>query len=135
MTPAIQQAACAMAERGAPPCRPRAGRRRIMLYAGLITLREGVEASLIIAIVLSYLSRIGQQRGHRVVLGGASLALFLSVASAAGLQLLTLDLPKAAQEATEGLTMLFAVAVLTWMLVWMRRQAVSLGGHLRAQVD
>ncbi len=106
-----------------------------MLYAGLITLREGVEASLIIAIVLSYLSRIGQQRGHRVVLGGASLALFLSVASAAGLQLLTLDLPKAAQEATEGLTMLFAVAVLTWMLVWMRRQAVSLGGHLRAQVD
>src|SRR6266540_2132214 len=106
-----------------------------MVYAGLVTLREGVEAALIIAIVLSYLTRIGQAGGRRVALGGAALALALSAAGAAVVQWLTLELPGAAQEAVEGLTMLLAVGVLTWMLVWMRRQAISLGGHLRAQVD
>ena len=106
-----------------------------MVYAGVITLREGVEAALVIAIVLSYLTRIGQARAHKAVLGGAALALALSSAAAAGLQWLALELPHAAQELMEGITMLLAVAVLTWMLIWMRRQAVSLGGHLRAQVD
>src|SRR6266542_856906 len=106
-----------------------------MVYAGLITLREGVEAALVIAIVLSYLARIGHAGGRRVVLAGAALALLASVAAAAGVQWLALELPAAAHALVEGVTMLLAVAVLTWMLFWMRRQAASLGGHLRAQVD
>lgn len=106
-----------------------------MVYAALITLREGVEAALIIGIVLSYLARIGQRTSHRVVWAGVGVALASSVGAAALLTWLRVELPGALQEAIEGLTMLLAVGVLSWMLVWMKRQAVTLGAHLRSQVD
>ncbi len=106
-----------------------------MAYSLLITFREGVEAALIIAIVFGYLGRLGEQRLYRRVWLGAGLALFGSVLAGVALQVIRVKLSGAALEALEGSTMFLAVAVLTWMIFWMRRQAASLGGHLRSQVD
>ncbi|HXG41794.1 MAG TPA: FTR1 family protein [Dehalococcoidia bacterium] len=106
-----------------------------MLYSLPVTFREGLEAALILAIVLEYLRRIGEGRRRVHVWAGASLAFVGSVAAAAALQLLALELPHRAQEALEGGAMLLAVAVLTWMVFWMRRQAASIGRDLRSRVD
>lgn len=106
-----------------------------MTYSLLISLREGLEAGLIVAIILSYLTRIDARPYFRPVLLGAALAFAGSVALGAGLELTATSLPGRATDAFEGLAMLFAVAVLTWMIFWMRRQAVSIGRNLRAKID
>ena len=106
-----------------------------MLYSFLITVREGFEIGLIVAIVLGYLARTGNRRHFREVWLGTAAAAALSVGVAAGLQLAATELSGAAREAFEGFTMLLAVGVLTWMVFWMRRQAASLGRDLRVQVE
>lgn len=106
-----------------------------MTYSLLISLREGLEAGLIVAIILSYLRRTGGRDYFRPVLLGAALAFAGSVALGAGLELTAKELPGAATDAFEGFAMLFAVGVLTWMIFWMRRQAASIGRDLRAKVD
>ncbi len=106
-----------------------------MTYSLLISLREGLEAGLIVAIILSYLARIDGRRYFRPVLLGAGFAFAACVALAAALQVAAADMPDEALEAFEGFAMLFAVGVLTWMIFWMRSQARSLGSDLRAKVD
>lgn len=106
-----------------------------MLYSLLITLREGVEMALIVAIVLSYLAKTGRRSAFPRVWAGAGIAAAVSALAGIALQLSARQLSGQALEAFEGVTMLFAFGVLTWMLFWMRRQAVSLGRHLREQVD
>jgi high-affinity iron transporter len=106
-----------------------------MLYSLLITLREGFEIALIVAIVLSYLVKTGRRHAAPQVWLGAALAAAACLALGIAVQLSARQLSGRALEAFEGGAMLFAVTVLTWMLFWMRRQAASLGRHLRAQVD
>ena len=106
-----------------------------MLFSFLIILREGFEIALILAIVLGYLRRTGNQQHFRSVWLGAGSAAAICVAAGVGLELLSAELSATAKEAFEGFTMLFAVAVLTWMVFWMRRQAVTIGNDLRHQVD
>jgi high-affinity iron transporter len=104
--------------------------------SGLLTgLREGVEAALIVSIVIAYLVRTGRgDRASRVWLG-AGLAVLLS--AVVGVVLFTsvgaLNAPY--EQIFEGTTMLVAAAVVTWMLFWMRRQAGSVKGELQAAVD
>lgn len=106
-----------------------------MLYSLLITLREGFEIALIVAIVLSYLVKTGRRHVIPRVWVGTGIAAVACVILGAGLQLSARQLSGRALEAFEGGAMLFAFAVLTWMLFWMRRQAATLGRHLRAQVE
>src|SRR3972149_10924449 len=106
-----------------------------MLFSFLIILREGFEIALVLAIVLGYLRRTGNREHFRAVWTGAIAAGGLSLAAAGALELTATELSGAAQEAFEGFTMLFAVAVLTWMVFWMRRQAATIGRELRHQVD
>jgi len=106
-----------------------------MAYSLLITSREGVEAGLILAIVLSYLARTDQRRHWRPVWLGAVAAFLGSLALGGILELTTTRLSGAALEAFEGSAMLFAVAVLTGMIFWMKRQAATIGRELRAKVD
>jgi high-affinity iron transporter len=106
-----------------------------MLYSLLITSREGLEAGLIIAIVLSYLSRMDQRRYWRPVWWGVGLAFFGSVAAGVILEATANELSGATLDAMEGSAMFLAVVVLTTMIFWMRRQAATIGRHLRAQVD
>lgn len=106
-----------------------------MVPTFLLMLREGLEASLIVAILAAYLVKIGRKDALPKVLSGVAAAVALSVT--AGLLLVTTigRLPGAVQEAFEGLAGLLAVMVLTWMLFWMRRQGQVLKGELHRDVD
>jgi high-affinity iron transporter len=104
--------------------------------SGLLTgLREGVEAALIVAIVLAYLVKTGHgQHASRIWLGaGAAIATSLAAGLAIFLTVGGLESPY--EQIFEGLTMLVAAGVVTWMLFWMRRQAASVKGELQHAVD
>ena len=92
-----------------------------MAYSLLITVREGLEAGLIIAIILSYLTRIDERRYWRHIWLGAALAFAGSLAAGIVLELTATSLSGQAMEAMEGSAM--------------KRQAASIGANLRQRVD
>ena len=106
-----------------------------MLFALLVTLREGIEIALIVTILLGYLRKIDQKRHFREIWMGVGCAVVLAVAFGAALEITSRELSGRVLEAFEGTTMLFAVAVLTWMVFWMKRQAAGISGELRHQID
>ena len=106
-----------------------------MLYSLLITLREGFEIALVVALILAYLKRTENEDRFSYVWLGTFGAAGLCLLVALGLELTASELSGAAQEAFEGFAMLFAAGVLTWMVFWMRRQASSLGRDLRERVS
>lgn len=106
-----------------------------MLFSFLVTVREGFEIALILAIVLGYLARTGNRHHFREVWLGTGLAVAITVTVVLLLNLTDTELSGAAREAFEGFIMLGAAAMLTWMVLWMRWQAATLGRELRAQVD
>ena len=104
--------------------------------SGFLTgLREGVEAALIVAIVLAYLVRTGNGRHAFKVWLGSGAAILISLAAGLVIFRTVGTLQKPYEQLFEGGAMLLAAAVVTWMLFWMRRQAAGLGGTLRAAVD
>lgn len=103
---------------------------------GLLTgLREGVEAALIIAIILAYLAKTGNRRYFGRIWLGAGLAVVVSAVAGAALFLSVGGFEEPYEQIFEGVTMLLAAGVVTWMLFWMRRQAATVGGELRSSVD
>jgi len=106
-----------------------------MLGSLLITLREGLEAALIIGIILAYLARIGSRQSFKPVWLGTSLAVLVSLIAGAAIYLLAGELSGQAEEIFEGLAMFVAAGVLTWMIFWMRKQAVNIKAHLHAQIQ
>jgi len=106
------------------------------LTTGLLTgLREGVEAALIVSIILAYLARTGNGRRFGRIWLGTGAALALSAAVGAVLWVSIGGLTSPAEEYFEGSVMLLAAAVVTWMLFWMRRTAANIKGELHAGVD
>ena len=107
-----------------------------MVATLVIFLREGIEASMIVAILLAYLNRIGQRRYFRdVFIGvGAALALAAGGGAAAYLTIREYDGSRV-QTIFETVTYLLAAAVLTYMTFWMRGHARGLSGELRARAD
>ena len=106
------------------------------LTTGLLTgLREGVEAALIVSIILAYLAKTGNQRHFGKIWLGAGAAIALSVV--VGLVLFNTigGFEAPAEQIFEGFAMLIAAGVVTWMLFWMRRTAISIKGSLHAGVD
>ena len=104
--------------------------------SGLLTgLREGVEAALIVSIVLAYLAKTGNGRHFGKVWLGAGAAIALSVAIGFVLFATIGGLEEPAEQIFEGFAMLTAAAVVTWMLFWMRRVAANIKGELHASVD
>jgi high-affinity iron transporter len=104
--------------------------------SGLLTgLREGVEAALIVSIVITYLVKTGNGAHASKVWIGTGLAVMLS--GALGLILFNTvgAFEEPYEQIFEGSTMLLAAAVVTWMLFWMRRQAAGVKGSLQAAVD
>jgi high-affinity iron transporter len=97
----------------------------------LLSFREGLEAALILGIVLGVVRRVGRPDQARTVWLGAGLAALVSVAAGLGLQALGVAFEGAAEEIFEGAAMLLAAAVLTWMIFWMARQ----GREMQAQVE
>ena len=106
-----------------------------MLSSLLITLREGLEAALIIGIILAYLARTTNRQGFRPVWTGTALAVLVSLIAGAAIYLLAGEFTGQAEEIFEGLAMFVAAGVLTWMIFWMRKQAVGIETHLHAQIQ
>ncbi len=105
-----------------------------MLAALLITLREGLEAALIVGIVMGYLKKTGYLDRRRYAWLGVLAALTASAGLAFGLQQVGVELEGRLEQIFEGTTMLLAVMVLTWMIFWMRYQARFLKAGLERNV-
>jgi len=93
-----------------------------MLAAALITLREGLEAALIVGIALSALRKLGQPNRSRPVWAGVLAALVVSVVAGVALNALGVSFEGRGEAIFEGVAMLLAAGVLTWMILWMRNQ-------------
>jgi len=107
-----------------------------VLAALVIFLREGVEASMIIAILLAYLSRIGRRDHFRDVFAGVAAALLLATAGGVlAYETIRNYDGSRVQTIFETVTYVVAVAVLTYMTFWMRRHARSISTELRARTD
>src|SRR3954453_14062611 len=101
----------------------------------VIVLREGFEATLLIGLILGVLNKTGNREHTRAVWVGVAAALASSVVIGAILFAAVGELEGNAEALYEGTAMLLAACVVTWMVFWMRKQARSLGGHLRSQVS
>ena len=106
------------------------------LTSGLLTgLREGVEAALIVAIVIAYLVRTGNAGEVGKVWIGAGVAVVVSLLAGLAIFSTVGSLQTPYEQIFEGSAMLLAAAVVTWMLFWMRRQSRALKGELEARLD
>jgi high-affinity iron transporter len=104
--------------------------------SGLLTgLREGVEAALIVSIVITYLARTGRRDQVARVWLGTGLAAILSLIVGIVIYNTVGAFEEPYEQIFEGTTLLVAAGVVTWMLFWMRRQARSVKGELQAAVD
>jgi high-affinity iron transporter len=102
--------------------------------AALVTTREGLEASLIVGIVLGYLAKTENRSYFRLIWFGTAAAVALSIATGAALFFTVGELEGRAEQIFEGIAMLSAVTVLTWMIFWMRKQAVNIKRELEARL-
>jgi high-affinity iron transporter len=103
--------------------------------AFVIVLREGFEACLVCSLIFAFLAKTGQKERHgRTVWFGVAAALLTSAVAGAILFAIFGELEGSSESVFEGVAMLVACGVLTWMVFWMRAQARTIGGHLREQV-
>lgn len=101
----------------------------------VITLREGFEATLIVGLILAYLVKTDQRVHAPAVWWGVAAAVVTSLAIGATLFLSVGELEGTSEMVYEGAAMIVAAAVVTWMAFWMRKQAATIGAHLREQVS
>jgi high-affinity iron transporter len=109
---------------------------RINVVPGLVlSLREGLEAALIIGIVLGTLRKLESPELVRSVWVGTGGALVVSVILGLTLTLMGNGLQGKAEEIFEGITMLLAAGLLTWAIFWMRKQTSKRGKELSTGVE
>ena len=101
----------------------------------VVALREGIEAALLVSIILAYLRQIERIDRSYLVWWGTALAVGVSVVVATVIFAVGAEFEGAAEQLFEGLVTLTAVAVLTWMIFWMRRQGARIKGELQEKVD
>ena len=106
-----------------------------MLASYLLSLREGLEAALIIGIVLGAVSKIRRTDLIPAVWLGTLSAVGISILTALLLTRFGMSLEDPAEAIFEGLTMLTAAGILTWMIFWMGKQARFLKSELEAGVN
>ena len=101
----------------------------------LIGLREGLEMALVVSILVAFLVKSGRRDRLGHVWAGVGVAALLSIGFGVALgftdELLTFE----QQEAFEAATSLVAVALVTWMVFWMRRFARTLSAELRGKLE
>jgi high-affinity iron transporter len=105
-----------------------------MVAAALLAFREGLEAALILGIVLGVLRRVGRREQEKMVWLGASLAAMASLAAGLALYAAGISFEGKAEEVFEGVAMLLAAGVLTWMIFWMNRQGRAIQTELEQDV-
>ena len=106
-----------------------------MLATYLIGLREGLEAALIISILVAYLVRTDRRAALPWVWTGVGLAVAMSMGVAMVLRLTSAALSDTAEELFAGIMSLIAVALVTWMVFWMKSASRTIASDLRGQMD
>ncbi len=106
-----------------------------MLAIYLLSLREGLEAALIIGIVLGAVSKIRRKDLSPAVWLGTLSAVIVSTLTALILTTFGMSLEEEAEMIFEGITMLIAAGILTWMIFWMGKQARFLKSELEDGVN
>lgn len=105
-----------------------------MLANFLIGLREGLEAALVVGILVAYVVRIDRRDLLPRIWSGAGIATGISLAAGAALMYGPRGLSEHAQDAIGGFLSIVAVALITWMVFWMGRTARFLSGRLQEQL-
>jgi high-affinity iron transporter len=101
----------------------------------LIALREGLEASLIIGILVAYLVRTDRRKSLPFLWLGVTLAIALSLILGAFLTFTSTQLSPAGEQIFAGTSSVTAVALVTWMVFWMKNNARQLRDSLQTKVD
>jgi high-affinity iron transporter len=106
------------------------------VFGAFVTLlREGFEATILVAIVLTYLVKIGRKEDFRLVWYGVGAAVAVSLVVAGALFVTVGGLEGTAEYVFEGTAMWVAVGFLTYMVLWMRRESRTIGQSIRRGVD
>lgn len=105
-----------------------------MLASFLLALREGIEAALIVGIVLGAVRKLGRADLVPALRWGLVAATLTSVIVGVSLTAFGLSLEAPAEQVFEGIAMLLAAGVLTWMIFWMSRQARYIKADLETGV-
>src|SRR3954469_14852686 len=104
-----------------------------MIPTFVITLREGVEASLIIGIIAAFLVKEGRRDAMRQMWLGIGIAIALCIGVAVLLEVVGQQLPQKEQEGLETIVGLIAVSAVSYMIVWMRRHARGIKAQLEGE--
>ncbi|MGW1624217.1 iron uptake transporter permease EfeU [Streptomyces sp. NPDC002172] len=101
----------------------------------LIGLREGLEASLVVCILIAYLVKTGRTDALKPIWTGIAVAVLIAMGFGCALEFGSQELTFQAQEALGGSLSVIAVGLVTWMVFWMRRTARHLKKELHGKLD
>lgn len=101
----------------------------------LIGLREGLEASLVVCILIAYLVKTDRRDALKPIWAGIGVAVALAFGFGCALEFGSQELTFQAQEALGGSLSILAVGLVTWMVFWMRRTARHLRSELHGRLD
>jgi high-affinity iron transporter len=106
-----------------------------MIESFVIALREGIEAALIVGIILGYLKKVGAATLAKPVYYGVGLGVLASIGIAGLFLLLRVEFEGKFEQLFEGITMLVAAVILTTMILWMRNNSKTYSEDLREKVE
>lgn len=101
----------------------------------LITWREALEAALIVGILFTYLKKIGESKNFKYIYYGVILAILASLLFAYFSNIVGLLFQGSSEEIFQATILFLAVAVLTYMVVWMHHNAREIKGELQQKAD
>ena len=106
-----------------------------MIPSLLITFREALEAALIVAIMVTYLKKVGKGELTRYAYLGSGAAVAISLVLGVAIQMVYGGMSKVTAALFEGIASLTAVAVLTYMIFWMTEHSKNIRGELQDKID